>query len=76
MRMMKCAVTIGLLALSGALGFAPNAGATTSQAGTSCQPYNAHWQVCTRTYFDHGTNKWEKEVFLAPRDGQYDTIDP
>ena len=54
----------------------PEASADPLRAGTSCERFNAHWQLCTRTSFNPHTNEWESEQYFVPYPNQVAEIDP
>jgi hypothetical protein len=75
---MKVSGIIGIVigaAMASAFGMVSPASATVPHGHTSCQPYNSHFQVCTRTFFNHGTGLWEQETFFQPYPDNVATID-
>ena len=67
------------LALSSMVGITASSDSLASgltYSGTTCQPYNHMWQLCTYTYYDPGSQTWVSEQYFAPYPDQYDTIDP
>ncbi|CAN7442549.1 hypothetical protein LJR143_002697 [Pseudoxanthomonas sp. LjRoot143] len=69
-------VGIGLLVLGGIMAVSSDAHAQAVTPGVACEPYNSRWNVCTRTFFNYETGKWDQEVYYAPRKGMYDEIEP
>jgi hypothetical protein len=64
-------VAVGLLGLAGSVTTIDSAYAQAVTPGISCEPYNSQWNVCTRTFFNPETGKWDQEVYFAPRDKRY-----
>jgi ABC-type transport system substrate-binding protein len=63
------------LILAGATLLATLGMATSASAETTCVRYNLYWMECTTTTYNPHTQMWEQEVYYAPYQNIYDTIE-